>query len=208
MKYPVLSCWAVVLVMALTAGGVPADDCLEWRQTAVIPEGTLYHRCRPGSGIEDVMIEAQFHTGPERLYQLVNDYAAFAEFVPDVKVSRVLADDGVAQWVYQQLHVPGPVADRVYILKSTRIAEGPQHWRVEWSLSGRLFPGVDMHAGVRPRQLSGFWELVPAEEGETVVAHYALRSDPGGMVPAWLAQRMADRYVQRVAAAFHQRLGE
>jgi ribosome-associated toxin RatA of RatAB toxin-antitoxin module len=207
MKYPVFTCWS--LVLALAAGNVLADDCLEWRRGAVIPEGTLYHRCRPGSAIKDVMIETQFHTRPERLFQLVNDYAAFAEFVPDVKVSRVLADDGVAQWVYHQLHVPGPVADRAYILKSTRIAQGPQHWRVEWALSGRVFPGVNMRAGVRPSQLSGFWEFEPAEEAaETVTAHYALRIDPGGMVPTWLAQRMADRYVQRVIAAFRRQLGE
>jgi len=122
--------------------------------------------------------------------------------------SRVLDDDGVARWVYHQLHVPGPAADRVYVLKSTLIASGPRYWRVEWALSDREFPGLDRAAGIRPRQLSGFWEIEPAVATGGARARYALRIDPGGLVPAWLARRMTDRYVQQVVAAFRRRLGE
>ena len=196
-----------VLLLCLPRCGVPADDCPAWRQVATGPEGSLFHRCRPGPFPGEVMIEREFRAAPERLFRLANDYEAFEEFVPDVLDSRVLARDGMVQWVYHRLHVPGPGADRVYVIRSTRTAQGPRHWRVEWTLSERAFAAADLAAGVVPGALSGAWDITRTAQGGSS-ARYVLQIDPGGLVPDWLAQRLVDRYAERVMAAFRQRLGE
>lgn len=191
-------------------GAAASPPCDSWRVVQESSEGTLYHRCRPGSPFDEVMIETRFRAPPERLYALVNDYAGFAGFIPDVAESRVLAVEGPDQWVYHRLHLPGPVADRVYVMRSTAHVDGapPVAWHVEWMLSDRVFTGIDFAAGIRPDSLSGSWEI----EGDAVPkrskARYAVHTDPGGQLPVWLVMRLTDRYVQRVVAAIRGRLEE
>jgi len=193
-----------------TDSTLAADACAHWQPVLKTPEGQVFHRCRRGSAIDDVMIMSLFRTSPERLYALVTDYEAFENFIPDVIESRVLEKSGTVQWVYHHLRFPGPVADRVYVMKSTGEVTGtpPDTWRVEWALSDRVFPQVDMTAGIRPNSLSGFWVIEAADEAGMTRAQYAVYGDPGGLVPAWLVMRMTDRYVQQVVAAVRRQLGE
>ena len=37
-------------------------------------------------------------------------------------------------------------------------------------------------------------------------AHYAVHSDPGGIVPGWLVTGMTERYIQQVVEAVRHRL--
>lgn len=178
--------------------------------TAVRPvePGMPQHRPVAGSLIDDVMIDAGFRCTPQQLYRLVNDYGRFAEFIPGVVESRVLDRDGPVQWVYHHLRFPGPVTDRVYILESTATELDDSHWEVSWKLSARRFPALVMAPGIRPAQLSGYWEIATGDEPGTTRARYAVHSDPGGRIPAWLVTRMTDRYVLQVVSAVRRRLKE
>lgn len=188
---------------ATAAGAAP--DCRDWQALRDTSEGRLYHRCRPDSALDEIMIETHLPAAPERLYALVNDYGAFAGFIPDVAESRVLAREGAVQWLYHRLRLPPPLADRAYILESTAGTE-PAAWRVAWQLSGREFPGVIPDGTVRPDRLSGFWEIAADGDPQRSKARYAVHVEPGGHLPGWLVRRMTERYVQRVVAAIRARL--
>lgn len=183
-------------------------DCREWHGARQTEQGTLLHRCVGDSLIDEVMIETRLLANPDRVYALVNDYDAFEEFIPNVVDSRVLEKQGLVQWVYHHLQFPGPVADRVYVMKSSGMALGAQHWRVNWALSDREFPHPAVTEGIRPQQLSGFWEIESGERPGLTSARYAVHMDPGGRIPAWLVMRMTDRYVQQVVEAIRRRLEE
>ena len=203
--------WRVLLGLCLWPGfSAAAVDCQQWHQVLETAEGPVLHRCHPGSPVDEVMIEAHFRSAPERLYALVNDYDAFADFIPDVAESRVLERHGMEQWVFHRLHFPGPVADRAYVMKSTAVVTPRPHpvWRVDWALSDRVFSGVEPAKGIHPDSLSGFWVIEPAGGTGMTNARYAVHSDPGGLLPAWLVMHMTDRYVQQVVAAVRTRLGE
>jgi len=201
---------AVLMPGAGTSCAESAVDCRQWRHVRDTAEGPVFHRCRPGSTVAEVMIQTRFQTAPEHLYTLVNDYGAFGDFIPNVVESRVLERVGPVQWVYHHLHFPGPVADRAYVMKSTgSIPAAPGNaWRVDWALSERVFPRVDMTAGILPDSFSGFWEIEPGDGAGMTRARYALHADPGGLVPGWLVVRMTDRYVQQVIAAIRRQLEE
>jgi ribosome-associated toxin RatA of RatAB toxin-antitoxin module len=204
-------CFTLLVLLMRGTGmdrAVAAADCQRWRQVRDTAEGVVYHRCRPDSPVQEVMIETRFSAAPERLYTLVNDYAAFAGFIPDVAESRVLEAASGVQWVYNRLHFPGPVADRVYVMKSTATGAtaSRQAWRVEWTLTDRVFPQVDLSGGVRPESFSGYWEIEAADDPELSKARYAVHTEPGGRLPAWLVMRMTDRYVEQVVAAIRDRL--
>jgi hypothetical protein len=195
----------LLLLAVWSVGAAGAADCRDWQALRETPEGKLFHRCRPGSDRDEIMIETHLEAAPERLYALVNDYDAFAGFIPDVAESRVLARQGPVQWVYHRLRLPPPLADRAYILQSTAHVT-PDAWRVVWRLSGREFPGGARDGAVRPDSLSGFWEILAAGDPSRSKARYALHVEPGGHLPGWLVRHMTERYVQRVVAAVRARL--
>jgi ribosome-associated toxin RatA of RatAB toxin-antitoxin module len=184
-----------------------ATDTPGWVPVAVTRAGSIYHRDFQDSAVPMIMIATTFAAEPARVHAVVTDYDRFAEFVPNVLESRVLARRGADQWVFHHLRFAGPVADRAYVIRSSDVRRSADTgYRVEWRLSRRQFPGVDVSAGIRPRRLSGFWELRPAAHGAATEACYAVHSDPGGFIPAWLVARMSDRYVQQVIEAVGQRL--
>lgn len=184
---------------------VAAPDCRNWQALRETPAGTLFNRCRPGSPLDEIMIETHLPAAPERLFALVSDYDAFAGFIPDVAESRVLASEGPVQWVYHRLRLPPPLADRAYILQSTADV-APALWRVAWRLSGREFPGTSPRGTVRPDRLSGFWEITADSAPNRTKARYAVHVEPGGHLPRWLVRRMTERYVQRVVDAIRAHL--
>lgn len=199
-----------ILMLAEPACAGPASADLHvanvqgWQEVDTTPEGRLYHRPMQGSAIPQVLIEARFAAPAAAVYGVVTDYAHFADFIPDVAESRILRTAGDIQWIFHRLHFTGPVADRVYVMRSIGETVGAESYRVEWALAPEAVPTGE--PGITPRQFSGFWELRTADDGKTTEARYAVHSDPGGRVPAWLISRMTDRYVREVVRAVRARL--
>lgn len=195
---------AIIASTATETGDAP------WQAVGNSLQGKIYHRAVTGSSLPEAMIVARFAAPPARVHATVTDYGHFAEFIPNVAESRVLLQTGGRQWVFHHLHFTGPVADRAYIIESTDAASRPQenYYRVDWTLSSRDFHGIEGTKGIRPRAFSGFWELRPLQGGLDTEARYAVRSDPGGLIPDWLVVKMTDRYIQQVITAVAQRLGQ
>ena len=200
---------SVPLLPGLAQGGLDLDED-GWQQAETTAAGQIYHREVTGSPIPWVMIVASFKSTPERVHRLVTDYEHFPEFIPNVLQSRVLQREGNNQWVYHHLAFPAPVSDRVYVIKSTDSESRPAqpHYRVDWLLDKRSFPGIDLTAGIRPDVFSGFWDLRAAAGSSATVAYYAVHSEPGGFIPGWLVTAMTKRYVQQVVEAVRSRLDD
>lgn len=196
-------------VLLVSNPGV-AGPCDRWDLIAETAQGRIYHRCVPGSTVPEAMIETQFAAAPSQLRKLVTDYEHFEEFIPNVVESRVLKVSDGYQWVFHRLHFPGPVADRVYVLRSgeTRVRNRDNHYRVSWQLVDGQLAAEDVASARVPDALSGFWEIRPAHDSATTAAQYAVHSDPGGFIPGWLVAKMTDRYLQRVIAAIRERLSQ
>jgi len=194
------------IVLLLTGNIQAVED--EWQLVRQTRTGDIYHRKAGDSSIPWTMIAAGFAASPAHLHAIVTDYNHFSEFIPNVYESRVLRETGDVQWVYHHLQFHGPVADRRYVIVSTDRNSRPEedYYRVEWVLSDEIFPGIDLSAGVRPLAFAGFWEIQPGRAAGSTEARYAVRSDPGGLVPGWLVATMTDRYVVRVVQAIRQRL--
>lgn len=198
---------AMLLLGLLAAAPAPGAD-QHWLPVRKFPEGTIFHRRTELSAYSWVMIRTTFAAPPEEVFALVNDYDRFAGFIPNVAESRVVLTEGHSRLVYHHLHFPGPVTDRVYLMESSDASSRPDvhDYRIEWQLSGRMVAGVDLSGGVRPNAFSGFWQLKQGALPGTTDAEYAIYSDPGGLVPAWLATTMTDRYVRQLVSAIRLRL--
>lgn len=198
----------VLLLTGTVQGGVTTTGEEPWELIKTTAAGRIYHLDFAGSFIPRAMIVTIFDATPESVYAVVSDYDHFAAFIPNVAESRVVAQEGNDQWVYHHLHFPGPIVDRVYVIRSTdNDSQAPQsYYRVQWELDDRLFPDIDLSAGIQPRAFSGYWELKAIGNTNTTEARYAVHSDPGGLIPDWLVTRMTDRYIQQVVEAVRHRL--
>lgn len=195
---------AMLACASPTHAAVRPADTHPWQATDTTAEGRLYHRPMPDSAVPQVLISTHFAAPPAAVYAVVTDYAHFAEFIPGVAESRIVRTAGAAQWIFHRLHFAGPVADRVYVMRSVGRTLDAGSYRVEWALTAEAVPAGEH--GITPRQFSGFWELRPTDNGTATEARYAVHSDPGGRIPAWLVSRMTDRYVREVVRAVRGRL--
>lgn len=186
-------------------GTIDADG---WRLVETVAAGQIYHREVEGSSVPWAMLVTTFDTPPERVHAVVVDYDHFAEFIPNVFKSRVMAHEGRTQWVYHHLKFFAPITDRIYLIRSTDRECRVQQpcYRVEWALDDRSFQDIDISAGIQPNAFSGFWELRSTDKPNRTEGRYAVHSEPGGFIPGWLVTRMTDRYIQQVVEAIRERL--
>jgi hypothetical protein len=154
-----------------------------------------YNRESSRSRVREVVAKAIIDGPSWRAFAAVSDYDRYADFMPYVKQSETVRNDGGVRWVFQHLAFFFPISDRSYTIKLTDAASRPkdQFYCVEWSLAEDGAAMRDM-PGIVPSVNDGFWILRPLAGGMKTDVTYFLHSDPGG----WLSAGIIDR-VNRVA---------
>jgi coenzyme Q-binding protein COQ10 len=126
---------------------------------------------------------------PERFFRVLQDYAAYPEFVPEVRGVRVGAREGNEVEVTYQLDI------KIKQLEFTlRHAEHPSELRMEW----RLVRGELM------RRDEGRWLLERTASGGTR-ATYEIELELTPVAPAALQQALAQRGLPNMLANFKAR---
>lgn len=122
------------------------------------------------------------------LYEVLDiifDVENYDKLFADCMNPKTLKEDG--KWYnihYIQTKAPFPVKDRDSVFELvTTIDENEKHALVKLNPLPDYIPEKDNL--VRIRNGKGFWEL--QEENNSVTVIYQFHGDPGGDVPAWLA---------------------
>ncbi|SFH14514.1 Polyketide cyclase / dehydrase and lipid transport [Nitrosospira sp. Nsp14] len=131
---------------------------------------------------------AEVDARPEVVFNVVNDFDHYPEFMPYVIESRVLSRNGDSEVVAYNRIAPPFVAERDYPLKfrMTRgsLANGGV-FRSEWTASPEAEPEVE--GVVRIRLNDGSWVAEPISGGSRTRLTYTLLTNPGGMIPDFVA---------------------
>jgi len=131
---------------------------------------------------------AEVDARPEVVFNVVNDFDHYPEFMPYVIESRVLSRNGDSEVVAYNRIAPPFVAERDYPLKfrMTRgsLANGGV-FRIEWTASPEAEPEVE--GVVRIRLNDGSWVAEPISGGSRTRLTYTLLTNPGGMIPDFVA---------------------
>jgi ribosome-associated toxin RatA of RatAB toxin-antitoxin module len=200
---------AVFLVTPLSAAS-PCDEPdrpdTTWELSAQTSLADIYQPANEAKSPPAALVRIQWDSDPDLLYRIIWDYERFADFIPNVKSSRILAKQADRIWVYQQLYLPGPARDRHYVIVSTNIDSKPaqHHYRVEWSLSTQ-YPLPDAGRQVTPEHFRGCWKIGAATQ-RGLAASYWIELDPGGLLPRWMTQAVLTHYVTDLMNALHQRV--
>ncbi|HZX52735.1 START domain-containing protein [Pseudomonas sp. XK-1] len=172
--------WLLGAVLML---GLAQVQAAQWRLVKDEAGIRVYLRQVPGSSFQAFRGVTRIRTDMPRLLALQDDVSAACAWIHACSEQRLLKHEGNLSWAYSRFHTPWPVQPRDSILQvtTTRDADG----RVTRTLHGvadylPLQPGF-----VRVSKVEGFWSLTPLD-GEIEVV-YQVHSEPGGSVPAWLA---------------------
>jgi len=116
---------------------------------------------------------------------LQEDVAGACAWIHECKSQKLLKHEGDQSWTYTQFNTPWPVTPRDSIIHVTT-SEG-----ADGSLTRKL-EGVPKYLPeekgyVRVAEVQGFWKLVP--KGDTTEVTYQVHTEPGGSVPAMVANK-------------------
>jgi uncharacterized membrane protein len=178
-----------VIALGLLLLAAPADE--GWQEAGRRDGVVVYTKSRTGTPFHEAMAAREVATTPERCVRVVDDLASFPQWMPYLAEARVLSP-GV---VYHRVRAP-LVAERDYIIRFVDDSKDGV-LRRSWKAEPTTLP---LRAGVvRVTQTEGAWVFEP--RGDKTLIRYVMFSDPGGSVPAWLANFAATAMLPDVVNA-------
>jgi uncharacterized membrane protein len=191
----------LVGILALLSLSTPAQAA-GWERAADTSDGIVVDvKEVPGQSIVTVRGVWTTKQSPQRLWKAINDLEHYTEFMPYLETAKVLKREGESAWQYYCLDTP-VISDRDYTLKLTKAAEPGKSgkWRVSWTTANAVGP-KPKPGKVRITVADGSWLLEARNGGKSTRITYTVRSDPGGSIPSWIANRVNRKAVPDVMRA-------
>ena len=172
----------------LIATAVSAVSALEWDRLWEKDGMLVERRVVPGSRIGEIRVTAHSPLAPAAVFETIWKYDEYPQFVPFLKRLKLLSDTGDERIAYEQLALPF-VRDRDYTVRFRRRVDPVAH-RYEVFIEGANEAGPPPDGSyVRVTDIRGGWTTEPGADGKGSLVRYEMKSDPGGRIPAWLADR-------------------
>ena len=124
---------------------------------------------------------------------VIFDIPGYVNLFPDCMNPKILKQDGKYNCIhYIQTKGPFTVKDRDSVVEmKTEISEDLKHAKVLMNHIPGYYP--ENKKMVRIQKGTGFWELEEIS-GQKVKVVYQFHSEPGGEIPAWLANWFMDTF--------------
>lgn len=143
----------------------------------------VYLKPIEGSSFQAFRATAHIRASLSDLLALQEDVSSACRWMHACQEQRLLKQQGQVSWIYSQYSAPWPVKPRDSVVRVDTA------FKADGSVMRFLRAEADYLSAVpgfvRVSKVDGFWQLTPVEGGVDVV--YQVYSDPGGSVPAWLA---------------------
>lgn len=189
------------LVLFLIVALLPLDGS-EWELKKDKEGIKLYTRHEEGHTLKAIRAETVFDAPLETCVAVLRDIEHLGELFPDCsKVEKVKQDEN-SQIHYLQLKAPWPVTDRdgAFGLDYSYSDEDRTV-----TIEARMVPGeYPAQSGfVRLNKGKGTWKFKRLDATHTSLDYYYL-GDPGGSIPAWVANSVIEESPFRMLQNFHR----
>jgi hypothetical protein len=176
---------AFVLMIPMASASTAAEG--PWEKLKDEAGITVYGRTVEGSSLKEFRAEALIDATMEVVNNVLCDVPTLKDWMPSTIVAELLHLRGFEYAVmYQQMKSPWPVANRDFLYEIFITRTPDSIIRVVRAIDHIKFPRYAPRPGVvRVNEMSGGWELLRRGKATRVVYH--MRSNPGGSLPAWLA---------------------
>jgi hypothetical protein len=165
----------------------------------------LFSRIRPGATYKEFKAITEFDATPKALHNVLDDVAAYSEFMPYTKEARLMRREDPETIVAYQRLSPRLCSDRDYTLRirQTSFPSGDgtaylDKWEVATDAGVPEKPHV-----LRVKLNEGSWLLEPAGDGKTRVT-YSIYTDSGGNLPRFLANAAGSMAIPKLFAALRK----
>ena len=181
--------------------GRPAAQAAEgggWKETGKEGNLTLYERDHAGTSVKEVRAVGTFNSPPWMVRNVLDDVEHYAQFMPYVIQSHILAHDPAKHTVlaYAQINPP-VVSNRDYTIlvhdeSKPGSGVGGEVYLSRWEEANDKGP-AEKKGFVRVKNNEGSWLLEPIDGGAHTRGTYTLWTDGGGGIPAFLLNSLNKR---------------
>ena len=116
---------------------------------------------------------------------LQEDVAGACAWIHECKSQKLLKHEGDKSWTYTQFNTPWPVTPRDSIIQVTTVQDADGSLTRKLEGAPTYLP--EEKGFVRVAAVEGFWKLVP--KGDSTEVTYQVHTEPGGSVPAMVANK-------------------
>ncbi|MBN1961278.1 MAG: START domain-containing protein [Deltaproteobacteria bacterium] len=173
----------IALILILSAFSLKAAN---WELVKNSNNVKVYTRDVAGFTMKEFRAVTQVKTSLDSIIALMRDVAAYPQWIADCKHASILKTDGPYNfYIYLINGAPFPIQDRD-LINHVEISQDQKTKTITMKLDGKpsfIEPKNDM---VRVPKLEGFWQFEPLADGIIEIT-YQVKTDPGGNLPAWLA---------------------
>jgi hypothetical protein len=144
----------------------------------------VYTKTETGSCYKSFKAEMQSNCKIEDIVSVLKDVKRFGIWVADTKEVKLLKMEDNDQYHYIETSLPWPFKSRdmVYHFQYIRINSN-QLKVIITGIPDYINPKGDI---IRMKKANGFWLLTSLDSNKTTIT-YQLHVEPGGTIPAWLA---------------------
>lgn len=173
----------LALSLCLPAVGALAAD---WKLEKDSDGVKVYLSETPGSSYKAYRGVVDINASLDTVASIQADVATSCSWVYECKQIRVLEQKGNELWSYTQISMPWPVSARDLVIHITqeKQADGSVLRRLQGE-PGKIPPSKGF---VRVSRLDGYWKFEPLADNKVRVT-YEVSTEPGGSVPAWVANQ-------------------
>jgi hypothetical protein len=177
---------ATLMALTLIAGGAQADAPAPWRPDGTTAGVFVERRDVPGSHYDELRLSLVSPLDLQRLCEAIYPKVFDARLEQRFKKRELLRQTDTERWTYEQISVP-VVSDRDYVMHA-KLNQAASTGRCDVTFETTQDASRPPVSGfVRIPIVRGHWELAPTTDGRVSI-RYEIFSEPGGGVPAFLAQ--------------------
>jgi ribosome-associated toxin RatA of RatAB toxin-antitoxin module len=190
----------VALVLSLPGAVRAADWVTVWDSDGMLVE----RRPHEGSSFYEVRATAYSPLPPVAIFETIWKQREHPQFVPYLKRLDILSDTGDERLTYEQVSVP-LARDRDYTVRlRKRVDPEAQRYEIVFRNANDAGPPPDRDH-VRVARIQGRWLVEPGAYGKGARISYELLTEPGGAIPAWVANRVQGEAAAKLVRAMIHR---
>ncbi len=153
------------------------------------PEGLVIEGLPESGSAAGVRASAVIRYQPETVWRVLTDYPAFPEYMPNIRESKVVKQDGNVFWVASKFNVS--IKNMKYVLKIVH-ERGSKPWKISWTRDSGDMKIIEGHY------------LLQEVPGGTRLEHMN-KVDTGSFMPVFIQEALTKRSLPELFNAIAER---
>lgn len=173
--------FATSLLFIFTASAYAEE---RWEHQFTREDISVYTRDVEGSPLKAFMAECDLKAPVETVNRLLCDKPPQVKWIPDCIASKVILIKS-ADEIISYTETSAPVVNNRDVIVETMVIRGKGFIIHEFHALDRPDLVPEYPGKVRIKNMEGMWKITPSINGTHVI--FVVRANPGGFIPAWLA---------------------